>query len=158
MFSGTVLSDQAATVAAVSISEAMAPPWTVVPMVTSDSANGSVSTATSGCISVNCMPKCPTKGEVGKNWRIKSARDGDLLSEVLIIYLLSVCIVPNTISCLKSSATSQNILGQQTRNPLLISPRPSLLHLLDQRSKDIWERAEQVQLALVRVCGDSFNL
>ena len=30
--------------AAVSISEAMAPPWMVVPMVTSELANGSVST------------------------------------------------------------------------------------------------------------------
>lgn len=58
----------------------------------------------------------------------------------------------------KSSATSQNILGQQMCNPLLISPRPSLLHLLNQWSKDIWERTKQVQLALVRMRGDSFNL
>ena len=58
----------------------------------------------------------------------------------------------------QSSATSQNIPGQQTCNPLLISPRLSLLHLLNQWSKALWERTEQVQLALLRVRGDSFNL
>src|SRR5205807_9581042 len=83
--SGTEASDQAATMAAVSISEAMAPPCMVVPIVMSELAKGSVSMATSGCISVNWIPRWPTKGDVGRNWRMISARVCGLLPVVLII-------------------------------------------------------------------------
>src|SRR6266699_2081557 len=71
--------------AAVSISEAMAPPCMVVPIVMSELAKGSVSVATSGCISVNWIPRCPAKGDVGRNWRMISARVCDVLPGMIII-------------------------------------------------------------------------
>ena len=55
-----------------------------MPMVISDSVKGTVKTARSGCISLNYMPRCPTKGEWGRNWRINSAPEGSALPGVLM--------------------------------------------------------------------------
>src|SRR5260370_25613169 len=72
------------------MSEAMAPPWTMVPTVTSAPENGRVSIARPGWIAVSCIPRWVTYGEVGKNWRMKSAPESGCSMGVLIRYLLTL--------------------------------------------------------------------
>src|SRR5215469_6425422 len=79
----------------------------VVPIVMSDSVNGSVSVATSGCMLVNRIPRWPTKGDVGRNWRMKSARVCDVLPGVLII--------PFPLSSWRGFIRCQDTVCQQTQ-------------------------------------------